>query len=200
MAQIKILAGLYKGRNIKFDDQVLNLRPTLSRIKETLFNWLGQYINNYRVLDLFAGSGSLGFEALSRGAKLVIMLDNNKQVINHLNANKKNLAISNQNLITIHTDAIIYINELLQQQNNIQLQDFDLFFLDPPYEQYNLIIELLNIIRNIKRNKPICIYFETKKIFTTKIIECAQSLDYIIIKEKNTRTLSYILLKLPLAS
>src|SRR5699024_5826550 len=84
--QIRIIGGLWRGRKLP----VLNsegLRPTTDRIKETLFNWLMFDVNERRCLDLFAGSGSLGFEALSRGASQVIMVEKDHQVAQQLSQN-----------------------------------------------------------------------------------------------------------------
>jgi len=84
--QLRIIAGKWRGRKLTFVDSQ-GLRPTLDRVRETLFNWLQPVIYNARCLDLYSGSGALGFEALSRGALEVTMVDNNRQVYQQLNHN-----------------------------------------------------------------------------------------------------------------
>ena len=73
---VKIIGGKWKRKNISFHE-AKGLRPTLGKVRETLFNWLGQDLNNKRCLDLFAGTGALGFEALSRNAKSCVFVENN---------------------------------------------------------------------------------------------------------------------------
>lgn len=81
--KVRIISGKWRSRNVIFPE-VPDLRPTASRIRETIFNWLLTYIVGANCLDLFAGSGALGFEALSRGAAHVTFIDRSNQVINAL--------------------------------------------------------------------------------------------------------------------
>jgi len=80
---VKIISGTWKGRNIKFLNKK-DLRPTKNQIRETLFNWLRNHVEGSICIDLFAGSGSLGFESASRGAKKVYMIDNDINIVNCL--------------------------------------------------------------------------------------------------------------------
>ena len=121
--KIQIIAGHWRGRKISVASSP-GLRPTGSRVRETLFNWLAPYINAARCLDLFAGSGILSFEALSRGAKHCTALDNHHEAIKHL-TNNCNLLSSDLNII--HTDAISYL-----RQKNLNAP-YDLAFVDPPF-------------------------------------------------------------------
>ncbi len=89
--RVRIIGGSHRGRKLDFPE-LPGLRPTGDRIRETLFNWLQPCIQGARCLDLFAGSGALGLEAASRGAKEVVMLDAAPQVIRQLEAHKKSLA------------------------------------------------------------------------------------------------------------
>ena len=89
--QLRIIAGDWRGRKLSFAD-VEGLRPTPDRVRETLFNWLAPMIRGARCLDLFAGSGALGLEALSRGAAQVVMLDQHPKVIKQLQSNLQALA------------------------------------------------------------------------------------------------------------
>ena len=122
--QIRIIGGLWRGRKLP----VLNsegLRPTTDRIKETLFNWLMFDINERRCLDLFAGSGSLGFEALSRGASQVVMVEKDHQVAQQLSQNLARLPQAPATVV--NTDAMRYLAS--------SATPFDLVFLDPPFHQ-----------------------------------------------------------------
>lgn len=133
---MRVISGKYKGKNlIGFD--IEGTRPTMDRVKESLFGGIQNYTKNSIVLDLFAGSGSLGIEALSNGAKEVYFVDNNIELINVI---KKNTMGMNDNINIIKKD---YKNALEQFKNrNIK---FDIVFLDPPYK-LNLINDCLNKI------------------------------------------------------
>jgi len=122
--QCRIIAGKWRGRIIKFDDAV-GLRPTTDRIRETVFNWLQPYIHQSRCLDCFAGSGVLGFEALSRGAEEVVFIERNVKTVKKLKDNIATLSTGSANVI--HQDTLRWLQST--QMNN----DFDLVFLDPPF-------------------------------------------------------------------
>ena len=97
--KVKILSGSWKGRNISFLDKS-DLRPTKNIIKETLFNWIQEDVQGSICIDMFAGSGSLGFEAASRGAKKVYMIDNNSEITNHLSLQKNHIGAKNISVVT----------------------------------------------------------------------------------------------------
>lgn len=110
------------------------LRPTTDRIRETLFNWLGQDLSGLRCLDLFAGTGALGFEAASRGAALVVLLDKDKKAHVHL---KSNLALLQSSpaagvVEVLHRDGL----EFLKQQGD---NSSDIIFIDPPFQDFSLL-------------------------------------------------------------
>ena len=86
--QLRIIGGQWRGRKLSFADGE-GLRPTMDRVRETLFNWLQGEIAGARCLDLFSGSGALGFEALSRYAAQVVMIDNNPQAVRAIRNNLK---------------------------------------------------------------------------------------------------------------
>jgi 16S rRNA (guanine966-N2)-methyltransferase len=100
------------------------LRPTPDRVRETVFNWLGQTLYGKRCLDLFAGSGALGFEAASRGAEQVLMVDNNRAVYKALQDNARKLALIN---VALRCDDGL---KFVRQDNGL----FDVVFLDPPFK------------------------------------------------------------------
>jgi len=120
--QIRIIGGRHRGRKITFPDQT-GLRPTGDRLRETLFNWLQPLIPGARCLDLFAGSGALGFEAASRGAASVVMVEKAKQVARSLADAIKQLELDQVELQ--QSDALTWLSG--------EPQPFDVIFLDPPF-------------------------------------------------------------------
>lgn len=136
MGKIRIIGGIHRSRQLNVLDSD-GLRPTLDRVKETLFNWLGQDLTGLTCLDLFAGSGSLGFESLSRNAKNVIMVEKKHSVYNQLQTNVKLLNI--QNCQIVNADGIDYLRKTTTL--------FDVVFLDPPYDSC-LLIEALTIAKD----------------------------------------------------
>jgi 16S rRNA (guanine966-N2)-methyltransferase len=121
--KVRIIGGSHRRRLIEFPDAD-GLRPTPDRVRETLFNWLGQTLDGRRCLDLFAGSGALGFESASRGATEVVMVERNRAVYRHLQDNIKKLGFSN---IALYSEDGL---EFVKQQN----RPFDVIFLDPPFQ------------------------------------------------------------------
>jgi 16S rRNA (guanine966-N2)-methyltransferase len=121
---IRIIGGIYKSRKLTVIDAE-SLRPTTDRVKETVFNWLMFKINNTNVLDLFAGSGSLGFEALSRGAQKVTFIEQNPKVYKALLANAEILKAKNCEIL--NKDAILFLNTTKET--------YDLIFIDPPFRK-----------------------------------------------------------------
>lgn len=121
--QLRIIGGTWRGRKLTFPD-IEGLRPTPDRVRETLFNWLQPLIHNARCLDLFAGSGSLGFEALSRGASEVVMVDQDARVLAALRAQGEKLQAAGARFV--QAEALAY----LQQAT---LQPFGIVFIDPPF-------------------------------------------------------------------
>ncbi len=126
--QVRIIGGEWRGRRLPVPE-VPNLRPTPDRVRETLFNWLSGHLPGANCLDLFAGSGVLGFEALSRGAASVVMVDLSPVVITQLKASATLLRT---------TQADIYQASLPTGLRAVA-KPFDLVFLDPPY-QSNLLL------------------------------------------------------------
>ncbi len=122
--KIRIIGGEYRGRRIAVPER-RDLRPTPDRVRETLFNWLGQTLETKTCLDLFAGSGALGFEAASRGAARVVMVESDRSVFAAL---KKTLdLIGARQIDLILGDAFDYLRKSDQR--------FDVVFLDPPFRQ-----------------------------------------------------------------
>lgn len=128
MNKLRIIAGHWRSRVITFPKRS-ELRPTPDRVRETLFNWLGQDLSGKKCLDLFAGSGALGFEALSRGAARVVMVERDPVVFSSLDQNKRNLSAIGLELVK--DDALKFIRRTKTK--------YDLIFLDPPYRGNDLI-------------------------------------------------------------
>lgn len=122
---MRVISGLYKGRVIDGFD-IDGTRPTQDRVKESLFGSIQNHIDDSVVLDLFSGSGNLGIEALSNGAKECYFVDNNKEAIKVINNNLSKIGITSNVLNKDFKDALDYFKD-----NNIK---FDLVFLDPPYK------------------------------------------------------------------
>lgn len=132
--QLRIIGGQWRGRKLSFPE-ITGLRPTPDRVRETLFNWLVPVIAGARCLDLFAGSGALGLEALSRGAAQVVMVDNHQAVINQLKAN----------LELLRTTAAEVVKAEAGQYLKNPVTSFDIVFLDPPY-QAGLLPECIELL------------------------------------------------------
>lgn len=151
---MRIIGGQWRSRRWRFIAHE-GLRPTLDRVRETLFNWLQFDVEGAKVLDAFAGSGSLGFEALSRGAKEVIFLEKDAKVALQL---KKNLEILDaKNAQVWAGDALTYL-----EQNP---EPYDLVFLDPPFGQQLLqpAIDQLHLLPGA------LVYTEHEKTLTIEI-------------------------------
>ncbi|EIJ69697.1 16S rRNA (guanine(966)-N(2))-methyltransferase RsmD [Haemophilus parahaemolyticus] len=154
MGEVRVIAGLWRGRKLP----VLNaegLRPTTDRVKETLFNWLMMDVANARCLDCFAGSGSLGLEALSRQAQAVVFLEKFANAAQQL---KKNLAsLKTDKGTVINTDTLTY----LSQKNSTE--PFKIIFIDPPFH-HNFVPHVLTLLQqNNWLAENALIYVETEK-------------------------------------
>lgn len=126
---MRVISGKYKGRNIKGFD-IDGTRPTMDRVKESVFSTIQNYIDDSVVLDLFAGSGNLGIEAISNGAKECYFVDKNKIAKNVIQENINSLKIENGYVLNMdYKDAL----------NNLKNTKFDLIFLDPPYKDSTFI-------------------------------------------------------------
>jgi len=145
--KVRIGGGELRSRIIRFPEAE-GLRPTPDRVRETLFNWLGQTLHGRTCLDLFAGSGSLGFEAVSRGAESVVMVEHNRTVLNALRENICTLGCAN---VFVHgQDGLKFV-----------LRDelrYDVIFLDPPF-QSDLMPKLLEALPQRLRDNGV-VYVE----------------------------------------
>jgi 16S rRNA (guanine966-N2)-methyltransferase len=120
--RVRIIAGKWRSRIVKFP-AAAQLRPTPDRVRETLFNWLGQRLDGLACLDLFAGSGALGFEALSRGASRVVMVESDRKVATGLRESGRELGA--EGLEVVNAEAMAWLAKGAER--------FDVAFVDPPY-------------------------------------------------------------------
>lgn len=121
--ELRIIGGTLRGRKLRFPADAV-IRPTPDRVRETLFNWLSPYIHGARCLDLFAGSGALGLEALSRGAARAVFVDASRSAISALKATAEQFGIAGAEFVV--DDAGHYLRA--------PQGPFDVVFLDPPFD------------------------------------------------------------------
>ncbi len=159
---MRVISGKYKGKKLKYS--IEGTRPTMDRIKESMFALIQNYVKDSIVLDLFSGSGSLGIEALSNGSCKCYFIDNSKKAIKIINENLKNI----DNSIVINDDYIRFIKNTNEK--------FDIIFLDPPYHENIIEKAINNIIKYNILNEDGIIVCETEQDFKYNLK---------LIKEKN---------------
>ena len=156
---VRLISGKWGGRVLSFPS-IDGLRPTLGSQRETLFNWLRPIIRNSRCLDLFAGSGALGFEAASGGAGSVFLVEKSKKIYLSLLSNAE--LLNAENCRIFNTTAQSFLERYPEQ--------FDIFFLDPPFSNPEILENTVSLIRerltagqliylegsNIKSLKKLC--------------------------------------------
>lgn len=125
MNSVRIIGGEWRRRVLRFPDSE-GLRPTPDRVRETLFNWLGQDLSGQTCLDLFAGSGALGFEAASRGAERVVLVEKSARVAASLTEHTQLLG-AGPRVEIVRGDGVQYAASCVRQ--------FDVIFIDPPYQR-----------------------------------------------------------------
>ena len=146
--RVRIIAGKWRSRIVKFP-AAAQLRPTPDRVRETLFNWLGQRLDGLACLDLFAGSGALGFEALSRGAARVVMVEREASVVAGLRESAH--ALGAEGLEIVASEALSYVLRAGES--------FDVAFVDPPYATDLAVRTLAALPRRL--NPRARVYVET---------------------------------------
>lgn len=179
-SKVFIIAGKWRHQPVEFLAGNM-LRPTPNRIRETLFNWLAFEIIGTNVLDLFAGSGILAFEALSRGAKSATLVEKSKK--NYQQLQQQSHKLSHKNTIILCQDALDYLPEKHQQL-------FDIVFLDPPFGGYDTATLLKQIIlANVLRPRS-KIYLESQTVLTKDQLPTPMT----ILKQKQASRVHYVLL------
>jgi len=163
------------------------LRPTSSKTRETLFNWLQFDIDGKTILDPFTGTGALGIEAISRGAEKVYFIEKNFKVYNILKSNLKILDFSQYKLI--NQDSLVH----LEKEN---LKPFDIVFLDPPFNQ-GLLPDILTLISKKKLiNSKSKIYVESEYALTAEFLSSKIMYKCKIEKQKKSGNVYYCLISL----
>jgi len=155
-SSVRIISGHKRGSKIQFPE-ARGLRPSGDRIRETLFAWLQSVTTGSDCLDMFAGSGALGFEAASRGAESVVMIEKNRIAARALKDNAVRLQFENVKIFA--ADALqqaLYANEFIDRQ-------FDLVFIDPPFAE-NFHQTAIDLVQQLNLLKPSAfVYIETAK-------------------------------------
>lgn len=153
---MRVISGYLKGRNI-LGYNIPGTRPTMDRVKESMFASIQDYIDNSTVLDLFCGTGSLGIEALSMGSNKCYFVDNGKEILKYLNKNIDNLNIKDKSIVINkdYKDALLYF-----KNNNIK---FNIILVDAPYkmEAMNEVIELVNKYNLLEDNGILVLEYST---------------------------------------
>lgn len=150
---VRIVAGRFKGQRIKIIDKK-TLRPTSDRVRETLFNWIGHNITQMRALDLFAGSGALGFEALSRGATRVTFIEKQAKIATQIKDTCRRLDLNADEAEVICRNCVSWIKH--------DTRVWDLVFVDPPFSDSNLYTRVLSELQTRVSSQGL-IYLEHSK-------------------------------------
>jgi 16S rRNA (guanine966-N2)-methyltransferase len=154
---VRIIAGVWRGRRVNFPD-LPGLRPTPDRVRETLFNWLQHSIVETRCLDLFAGSGALGLEALSRGAKTLLFVEQAQRAARGLVTELARLGGTARGRV-VEMGA----SRFLRTPGDVYGAPFDLVFMDPPFGQ-NALAEFIPLLDAHDWVKPGgLVYLENEK-------------------------------------
>lgn len=177
--QIRIIAGQWRSRQLTFPNAP-DLRPTPNRIRETLFNWLAPHLYKATCLDLFSGTGILGFEALSRGAAHVTAVENNAELIETLQKNSQ--LLKTDHIEIIQSDAILWLSE--------RPKTFDIVFLDPPYNA-DLLPQCLTLLNTGWLHLNSLVYFESNQPLPTEVLP--EKLE--LLKQKKAGRVYYYLAK-----
>ena len=176
---IRISSGTLRGKKIPFNFKD-SLRPTSNKLKEILFNWIQFDINDSICLDLFSGTGSIGIEAVSRGAEKVIFVELNKKNYSRL--------VKNISTLNIKEKTKIFFKDAYSWVKNNDLSKFDFIFLDPPFNEDHEL-KILNLIQKKDLKSSCKIYLEYSK-FTE--LDIPESLS--LLKEKSVGDVKALLL------
>jgi 16S rRNA (guanine966-N2)-methyltransferase len=183
---VRIIGGKYRGRRLNFPD-LLGLRPTPDRVRETLFNWLMNDIYDSLVLDLFAGSGALGIEALSRGSKHVIFVEKDPKAASFIQENLEKLGVEKDRYKIYVSDAL----KALETLNTLHAEPRDLIFLDPPFGKNLLAESLPSCLKCLALGGKI--YIEQESSLSP---ENYLAKDFEILKDKTAGEVRYLLASL----
>lgn len=191
MNQVRIIGGRWRGRKLPVAN-IPGLRPTGDRVRETLFNWLAPMIDGANCLDLFAGSGALSIEALSRGAARALCLDNQPLVVSTLLSIQRQLGASG--LEPLQFDAISWLaaSKTGNQIGDSEHLQFDIIFLDPPFDS-GLLQPTINALADSGRLKDRAwVYLEQSRMAGDITLPQGWNL----IKDKRTGNIRYSLIEI----
>lgn len=153
--RVRIIAGKWRGRRLDFPS-LDGLRPTGDRVRETLFNWLQPELPGALCLDLFAGSGALGFEAVSRGARRVTLIEKDPSAVKGLLRTRDQLGINSREVEIIHQDALAWL-----QKDPGDATRFDIVFVDPPFNSPLAESALIALARHDWLSPGALVYIES---------------------------------------
>ncbi len=176
---IRVISGQYRGRKLPVL-MAEGLRPTTDRVKETVFSWLMPYIQESICLDCFAGSGGLGFEALSRGATHVSFVELNKSAVKQLQENQQLLNVNNMSIM--QSDALEFIEK--------NTQKYDVVFLDPPFRK-DFVAQAANLLDKNSLAENALIYVEMESEGNEQLLPP----NWQLLKEKVAGQVTYRLYK-----
>lgn len=174
----RIIAGQWRGRRLAFPEQT-SVRPTGDRVRETVFNWLQPYVAGSRVLDLFAGSGAMGLEALSRGAETATFVEKDQRLVAAL---KQNLALLNATAEAQAADVLTWLPRAGSR--------FNVVFLDPPYPA-NLWLPCLEALAAQRLEDNALVYTEQ----AANSPELALPEGFTVLKERKAGQVRFMLLR-----
>jgi 16S rRNA (guanine966-N2)-methyltransferase len=184
--QVRIIGGRWRGRKLQVAD-IDGLRPTTSRVRETLFNWVALDCPDAHVLDCFAGSGALGFEALSRDAKQVTMLEKSRLACKNLIFQAERLA--GESVETSQLD--VQQGDALQLVEQLTLK-FDLVFIDPPFAEGHLKQTVMEcLVQSQRLNQSAKLYLEWPKHERFEL----PSEDFVWLKQKKAGQVNYAMVE-----
>jgi 16S rRNA (guanine966-N2)-methyltransferase len=181
--RVRIIGGIWRSRLIEFPETD-GLRPTANRIRETLFNWLGQTLQGKCCLDLFSGSGALGFEAASRGAVQVVLLEQNPDAIGALRVNQQKLAADGCRIVAI--DALKFLSG--------NVEKFDVVFVDPPFSSGLMIKVLGNLAQSLSESGMVYAEWGTP---ISDVVETLPARSWEIVKQGRAGAVHFALIRIP---
>lgn len=187
--EVRIIGGKWRSRKIEVPNTP-GLRPTPDSVRETVFNWLQHDIAGAQCLDLFSGTGVMAFEALSRGAAKVFLVEQAKLACKHLFESAQKLQIDPSAYVIVPQDVVQWLQHYDKNKQNSLNPEFDLVFIDPPYHQdwLNKVLPLLFSCPGLLKPTSL-IYIESEKMLASELLpEGAQ-----IIKHKKAGMVHYFL-------
>ena len=184
LGSIRIIGGKWRGRTINVVE-IPHLRPTPDRIRETLFNWLQPFIVDAACVDLFAGTGALSFEALSRGAKEVVLVESNRTAFDALTATATRLEALDSSKIVL-SEADVWLTKVKSGSTAV-----DIIFLDPPFSSDQLSTMIDRLKEHPLVSTGTLIYIESDTLFSEENLPHQWN----IIKQKKAGDVFFHLIK-----